>query len=159
MPRRVRYHRRPRPLFGDDTAIQLSRSARAMGGHFFELGDYVRPRQRLVDVRVEFVDDCRMHAFFGSCGSVGRPAQPHSVYATLTPPLVRSFHSLNQSLRSAGHRRSIRNWPKNAVSSACAFNGSTFDTYWSGRTTTIAPVARSMLRRSKMSTPFLRSGQ
>lgn len=33
-----------------------------------------------------------------------------------------------------------------------------FDTYWSGRTTTIAPLSRSMPHRSKMSVPFLGSG-
>jgi len=55
--------------------------------------------------------------------------------------------------------QSSRNCPKNEASSSCASSGNTFETYWSGRTTTIAPFERRMPRRSKMSGPFLRSGQ
>ena len=65
----------------------------------------------------------------------------------------------NYGVNRVAVRRSRRNWPKNAASSSCASNGRTFETYWSGRTTTIAPFARSMPRRSKMSGPFFKSGQ
>lgn len=60
--------------------------------------------------------------------------------------------------RRPGYRRSIRNAAKKRPSTSCASSGSTFATYWSGRTTTIAPCSRSMPRRSKMSGPHLGSG-
>lgn len=56
------------------------------------------------------------------------------------------------------HCWSSMNGPKKSESASNASSGSTFATCWSGRTTIIAPLARSMPRRSKISEAFLRSG-
>ena len=59
--------------------------------------------------------------------------------------------------RLAQRRASRMNAAKNAASAACAAcacSGSTWAMYWSGRTTTSAPCARSTPRWSKMSAPF-----
>jgi hypothetical protein len=53
---------------------------------------------------------------------------------------------------------SSMNCPKKSASASYASSGSTFATCWSGRTTIIAPLSRSMPRRSKIFGPFLRSG-
>ena len=53
---------------------------------------------------------------------------------------------------------SSMNCAKKSASASYASRGSTLATCWSGRTTIIAPLSRSMPRRSKISGPFLRSG-
>jgi hypothetical protein len=56
--------------------------------------------------------------------------------------------------RSAPYLASVRIPLKKSANASCPCSGSTCETYWSGRTTTMQPVSRFTPRRSKMSSAF-----
>jgi hypothetical protein len=60
----------------------------------------------------------------------------------------------DSSRRGAPYFASIRIPAKKSSRSSCPCSGSTRETYWSGRTTTMQPVSRFTPRSSKMSSAF-----
>ena len=81
------------------------------------------------------------HSWGSSRGCFGGRDLPGFFGPVVTGKMASSRRQLYQC-RQTWPPRSSKNRPKNAASSSCASSGSTFETYWSGRTTTIAPFAR-----------------